>query len=259
MIKNMTPINSFNAITIQYDSEQYPPPFCHRYRLEIKMESASKYTVDLNLEYYDRDEISEEEIIGEGFSMEDDFKWQGPIPEIWINELIKKINSANWKKYTSKKSTGPEFRIKISQGEKTETLSPAETRQWEIFIQEIIQAIFELANKEAPLLIRFVSKPAKDLFDQVDFMYSFAQRNLSIDTENKSHMKITWAEGQKLLKYIFGIDYLPENALEKVPKSKGNYISPGDGLWYELSPEKQTSDGEAEKLERLIETFNQFA
>ena len=58
------------------------------------------------------------------------------------------------------------------------------------------------------------------------------------------------------MKYIFAFDYMPENGFEKIPGKPGNYISPGDGLWYELLSQK---NDDIERTNKLVETLKSYA
>ena len=251
----MIQIESFDKITFKYNSGTIPPPFCHKYYIEIKAKSLEVFRVKLQLEYYDRDTISEDEIFEEGFSLEDDFTWSGPLPKVWGEEIIKKLKSSNWKKKPLPSSSSSEFTIKVDHHNESEILQPADTRTWEIFVQEIIQAIFELSEKEAPLFLSYVSKSSEEQINQADFNFSFAQRKISITSQNNSLKNMTWTEGQKLLKFIFSIDYLPENGSEQVPNLPGNYISPGDGWWYELAPYKNSGKDAIDKIDKLNQSL----
>lgn len=241
-------------ISLEYNTGQIPPPFCHRYKINISKSEKGTYKIELNLEYYDRDEITEDEIFDEGFTLGDDFKWAGELPTTWGKEIEKKLSTTNWKKKNSQGNNTSEFIIKITQKNQSEILHPASTRIWEIFSQEIIQAVFELSKKEAPLLISFISESSQGL--KTDFIFSFTNRSVLKETPQKDKISINWIEGQKLLKYIFAFDYYPENGFEKIPKIKSNYISPGDGLWYELAPKADTNEDTIVQIERLIETLN---
>ena len=161
---------SFDKISLQYDTGAIPPPFCHRYNVSFILDEDGKYTSSLKLEYYDREEITEEEIYDEGFSMEDDFTWEGTLPDIWSEEIIKKIKSSSWKK-KAKSGRNSEFIVKVENHNQSETLQPADARQWEVFGQEIIQAVFELSKKEAPLFISFVTKKTKQEIKQVGLSF----------------------------------------------------------------------------------------
>lgn len=251
----MAHFDSFDKIIFLYDTGPIPPPFCYKYSIEISIDSSDNFFVDLGLSYYDRDDITEEELFDEGFSLEDDFQWSGSLPNVWGKDILKKLRSANWRKKISPDVNGSEFKVKIMNLNQSEILRPSDTKQWEIFMQEIIQAIFELAAKEAPLIISFSTRASEEEIDQADFEFSFAHKTIRISNQKNSQKSMEWEEGQKLLKYIFGFDYLPEHASEKVPKPVGNYISPGDGWWYELFVHKNASEDAKEKVSRLIDTL----
>jgi hypothetical protein len=247
----MSSITSFTRLEIHFDTETLPPPFSHRYKLVIEKTDDTGLFADLNLEYYGREELSDEEITDEGFSDNDNYRWSGKLPLIWTNVIDEKLQVSNWKKKTDDQNSNLFLRINHSQG--SEMLWPADKRQWETFAQELIQAIFELGKKEAPLIIQFLNIENKQRSYSIEYM--FAERTVSISTSEKHQKPMDWYEGQQLLKYIFSFDYLPEVAIDK-PKKQGNYISPGDGLWYELSQTVQK--GDPEKLHRLVETLKGY-
>ena len=243
-------IDSFDKISFQYTTGQVPPPFCFRYVIDVSLVGKDKYEGKLELEYFDRDELTEDEIFDEGFSLEDNFSWQGVIPKVWGDEVVERIKSTNWRKNLSANNDGSEFLIKLYKNENGEVLQPSDINSWEMFMQEIMQAVFELGKKEAPLMIGF-SKNDKSQQIQFDITYYFSRRCVDI-IHNNNKKNIDWSEAQKLLKYIFGIDYVPEQGLEKLPKSHGAFISPGDGLWYLLNPEGGQGK-EASKIKRLTD------
>ncbi len=252
----MDPINSFDKIILMYNTGPIPPPYCHRYNINIEKKSPDDYSVDLSLEYFDRDEITEEEIFDEGFSMEDDCKWSGDLPKLWGQRLEEKFKSTNWKKKPTFDGTGREFLMKVSHHGQSETIQPATTRPWEMLAQEIIQTVFELSEKEAPLHIIFVSGSAKDQSKKADFTFSFAHQKVTLISKNEQH--IDWEVGQNLLKYIFGFDYMPEESFDEIPDTASNYISPGDGFWYELTPYENAKKDAVKRIEKLIETLQGY-
>ncbi|MCK5704953.1 MAG: hypothetical protein KAI29_27565 [Cyclobacteriaceae bacterium] len=253
--KKMEHTESFSKITFEYNTGPIPPPFCHKYKIVILKSKHEKYQVDLNLEYYDRDEITEDEIFDEGFSLDDDYKWKGNLPQVWGHEIERNLKSANWKKRPGPGNDGSELIIRISQDNQSEVLQPSSTREWEIFIQEIIQAIFELSKKEAPLHISFLSGESKNHGEKVEFVFSFANRNVLLISSKNGQNPMDWKEGEKLLKYIFAFNYMPESGFEKIPEKPGDYISPGDGLWYELSSQK---NDDIERAKKLVETLKSY-
>ena len=251
---NKMQIDSFNKVTFLFNTGPIPPPFCYKYNISITSNEAKISTIAIDLEYYDRDEITDDEIYDEGFSLDDNFQWNGNLPQIWVKEIINKLNTSNWKKQKTVKSGGAGLTVKVEYQKHAENLEPADPRSWEVFIQEIIQACFELSEKEAPLYINFMEKESKKNSKQLNLTYSFAQRTIRCETDLKDEQTLSWSDGQKLLKYIYGIDYLPEKSFNEIPNKKGAFISPGDGLWYQLDASNNSADenSKGSKLEKLL-------
>ena len=246
--------HSFTKLIISFDTGPVPPPFCHRYAISIS-KTEEGWNVSLDLEYYDRDEITEEEIFDEGFSLDDDFQWQGALPELWAEELKNKLSGTNWTKKIIQ-DDGSSLSVKISESGKSELLYPADRRVWEIFSQEIIQAIFELGKKEMPLQIEYLSVGDKKQMEGLSLNYSFAERQVGVFTTSNKKRIIDWKEGQKLMQHIYFFDFLPENANDKVPNVSGDYINPGDGLWYALGDE--SSVHLVNRKDKLIKTLKSY-
>ncbi|HWV33270.1 MAG TPA: hypothetical protein VN038_26610, partial [Dyadobacter sp.] len=64
-----------------------PAPFAHFYTLKMDIQSAEDLRVDFDIVYNDREELTEDEIFDEGFSTDDDYKWKGSLPAVWISEF----------------------------------------------------------------------------------------------------------------------------------------------------------------------------
>ena len=93
---------------------------------------------------------------------------------------------------------------------------------------------------------------------QIGIRVSFAHRDVEIQTKEKITKKLDWDEGQKLLKYIYSIDYPPEQGTVKVNIRKtGGFISPGDGSWYPVLDHKsgKTDQSKREKLDKLLHSL----
>jgi hypothetical protein len=250
-------IDSFKKVTFLYDTGPLPPPFCYKYQIAISSLDLESYEISIDLNYYDRDELSEDEIYDEGFTSDDNFQWKGHLPPTWVQEIINKLNSSNWKKQISAKPGETGLMVKVESEQNAEDLEPADLRSWEVFIQEIIQACFELSEREAPLYIIFMQINSDIDSRQLEITYSFAQRTVSLMTAEEKNKTIGWPDGRKLLKYIYGIDYMPEEGSEKTPVGKGSYISPGDGLWYQLDAYKKKGD-EKSKIEKLNQLLLEY-
>lgn len=254
----MQQYNSFDRLIIEFNSGAIPPPFCHRYTIAINREDAGKALASLELEYFDREELTEEEIYDEGFTPNDDFKWEGLIPSVWINELSTKLSKTNWKKKPTANADGSEFLIKWKNKNQSELLQPADTASWQILVQEIIQAVFEVSKKEAPLSIGFADQSAGTSASILEIVLSFSNRQVSVICENSPKNEMSWEAGHKLLKHIFSIDFFPENGIDNISGKKGIFIAPGDGLWYELDPMQHPDQKTQDKISKLISNFKQL-
>jgi len=254
----MLSFEAFDQLVCQFDTRTLPPPFCFRYKIIIAKTAHGPLKIKLNLEYYDREELNEEEIFDEGYTLEDNFSWQGELPDVWEEEIKRKLQSTNWKKKYSTVKNGSEFKLSIGEKDQVEDLYPAEPKIWENFCQEIIQAVFELGKKEAPLFISYVNKISNSHENEVNFKFFFSDRTIQISGQKHSGKSLPWEEGQKLLKYIYKIDYLPENGYEKIPKKPGNYISPGDSLWYKLDLKNNKGNTPNQTISKLVETLNTY-
>lgn len=250
----MSLYNSFTKLIISFDTGPVPPPFCYRYTIDIS-KNESELKVSLNLEYYDRDEITEQEIYDEGYSLDDDYKWEGTLPEVWVNALENRLSRTNWTKKILP-DDGASLSVKISESGKSELLYPAEKRTWEILAQDIIQAIFELGKKEAPLHIEYLSVGDKNQKVGLSLKYSFSERKVELQTTSNRELALDWAEGQKLMQHIYFFDFMPDEAMDKIPNIQGEYVSPGDGLWYALNDNSE--EHLAIRKKKLIETLKSY-
>ncbi len=196
-------------------------------------------SVAVDLKYTDREDLSTDEILDEGYTMNDDFNWEGTLPGIWKKVVLDKINQSNFIKNTQTSSENLPFLIVslIHTNREIQELIPAEEKSWEPFLQEIIQAAFEKAGKERPLLIRFLAIIDNKAVSK-ELMLSFADRKLQI-TSRDDHgaavkKSLSWQSGQKLMKNIYILDYADGKGTMELPQSDGYFIDVGDGLWYAL-------------------------
>ena len=59
-------------LELDYDSGTLPPPFSHTFKLRIGF-AKNFINTQFDIQYTDRDEITEEEIYGEGFTLDDNY------------------------------------------------------------------------------------------------------------------------------------------------------------------------------------------
>lgn len=248
-------------VVFKYDTIILPPPYCHRYEIKCGFQKAD-LDLELDLEYYDRDTIEEDEILSEGFSMNDNFKWGGTLANVWKEAARRKISRANWRKQVVvPKYPQAQLRcvVKTKNGQSRE-LYPDNVKYWEAFLQEIIQGIFETSKLEAPLEIGFISNVSGSERINKLITYSFSIRAVESkhtnSNSNTDSNQISWADGQKLLKNIFFFDYNYEHALTSEPSKKGVFVSTGDGYWHDLSQFNSGSEKISTAANELINKLN---
>ncbi|WP_341227357.1 hypothetical protein [uncultured Arcticibacterium sp.] len=209
-------------------SDLVPPPYAYAVEIHLEKKENGEQHLDFELSYLDRDGLSKEEIYDEGFSEDDDLKWSGDLNEDW-SEYIESIKSDLHLIKKSELRSGDNF-WQITHNKRTGY--PDETEHLSIFIQELQQAAFEAAEREAPLLIRVLRISNEERKDY-SFEASFKERTYSetLNGQKKSH---PWDELNIFLKDVFSGDFRPEQASKKAPRKSGLFLSIGDELWYEL-------------------------
>lgn len=235
-------------ITITEDLNHLPPPYCYRYTIEIK--STDELHIDFDIVYYDREELDPEEIEAEGFSVNDDFRWNGKLPAVWRGEVERQLT--NLKEGPAKKGA----RVKIVQDGKPIERSPGDSKQLEYFTQELIQAVYEASGKQESLLIRAIYNEEGNS-DNYAFSISFFNRSAVLTHNGKTKNAIPWQKAQKMLEQLFSYDFDPFAATDKKPGKKGVFVDAGEGYWYEAgngikSPDKKDPKEDILKLFREL-------
>jgi hypothetical protein len=217
-------------IEIEYDSGAIPPPYSHIFKLKIGF---GKNFLDsqLDLVYTDRDEIAEEEIINEGFTMDDNYHFQGEIPKVWEKPWRELYARSKWSNKKLDEEGGIKLLSKDSQGQIIRTV-PLNQEEWQIFSQDFIQAIYEITKKEAPLTIHYLIRENDNVQD-IDLVVRFSIRKIEVAVNGKTK-EVDWDETKELLSFIFLPDYDYGIATESKPTQKGHFIECGDGFWHDM-------------------------
>lgn len=234
--------SSLREVVFQYDSGEIPPPFCFRYRLNVIF-GQKQPEVLFNIEYYDRDDLTEDEIYEEGFTPEDNFHWKGKLPAIWKDLFLKKLLQSGWKKTVKQdnflQKAELKVRLRYTTDDESERLWPEQLQTWEDFLQEVIQAIFEVSKREMPLGVRYLEIDASGEKIEKRLTFEFAYRNVQVKVikngQKSRSYSLEWNTGKKIMKDLFFPDYDMEKAGDKKPDRQGRYIDPGMGLWFDLS------------------------
>lgn len=221
--------NSYTGIVLEYDSGIVPPPYSHVFRLALDWTKGS-LSVALDLHYTDREELSKEEILDEGFTPDDDYSHKGVLDSVWIKPLQQLYDKSRW---TNKDIEDGGITVSpIEKGKDEGVKIPANQEEWQLMAQDLIQAIYETVKKEAPLQVHYRLVEG-DLITDCHVTVHFSNREVIFE-KNGSSRTINWEYAIQLMKLVFTPDYHYEMAKEEPGKKRGAYIDCGDGYWHEL-------------------------
>ncbi|TDE17539.1 hypothetical protein [Dyadobacter psychrotolerans] len=231
-----------------------PAPFSHYYTLTLNILSETELDVDFSISYTDRDEIDEDEILDEGFTLDDDYKWKGSVPAIWTKEFQNIFASSKIIRQREEKEFEDFIEIELEENEKDVTVYPVDKERWSYFLQEFMQAIFESGGREKPFELTYlnISEGTSKL---VELKASFANKSFTVVKDGNAPESLNWTQLQKVMDTVYKAEFIEDNASEKKPSKNGSYITAGDGLWYQLGiavVEPSAKSKELAKIESLF-------
>ncbi|MCY7349718.1 MAG: hypothetical protein LH606_03510 [Cytophagaceae bacterium] len=239
-----------------------PPPYSHQYSLKGTVNQAGGLDVVFNIQYLDRDELTDDEIISEGFTLQDDFHWAGELLPVWQEEVQNLVQKTIVNK-TNRPADDAENRLWLNldvESEAPQLGKPRNREGWEYAGQELIQAIYETAQIEAPLKLIYLRK-MKDKSVQLEMNIYFSKRTvkarMQVGTIEKTK-NLRWDDLNPILRMIYTGEFLAEKAVEKEPKHPGKFLNVGDGLWYEFGKSLRNPSGNNRYLTDLEHTFDEL-
>ena len=246
---------------IQYQTLSLPPPYSYGYTLHAELADAS-VAVALDWQYTDRDELSEEEIGEEGFTPDDDFQWQGTLPAVWKPVLETLWKQTTWLPVTGAQSEDRSLVITITEptGQVT-TGVPSDIGQWDYLLQELVQAVYEAAQRERPLQIRYLEVHRTGSSEEVAFNISFLHRRCTMTVQSATPIrtqKLPWYEASALLETLYLPDYTIDHSSATYPRRQGRYIDPGDERWYPVGT-AVLNPGKKDVLQQLHQRIQKMA
>ena len=238
---------ALQTLTLYYASP-YPPPYAYRFTLVLRWQPEG-LAVRYDQAYPDREELSEEDILEEGFTLDDDFHWQGSLPAVWRETLEATLARTSELRNSPPEAYAPLLMLSVQYASLPQQEGyPGNTAEWEYLLQELVQAVYEASRQEHPLEIRY-----RDAAQLIRVRASFLHRRLTVDTDPPSagSQPRDWAALAPLLRAVYLPHYDPEGGLTENPSSSGRYIDPGDGRWYALG-QQVTNPGNKDVLNALI-------
>ncbi|MBB5283310.1 hypothetical protein HNQ92_001436 [Rhabdobacter roseus] len=248
----------YDEITIKYQTAPVvPAPHAHFYTLQVVPKANAGLSVEYTLTYLGREELDEEEILDEGFTLNDDFVWKGTLPAVWATELAKLVKSSQFSEETDEDELQAFVEISTMAEEKITVRYPANIDVWAYFLQEFIQAMFEASGRELPFEMKYLRIQNEEV--EVALHASFAERAFRLQVGTQPPKQLAWAELQEVLKTVFEADFLADQATEKRPHRPGTYLTTGDGLWYMLGQSVVEPGRKTQVLPKIEALFSSLA
>jgi hypothetical protein len=220
---------SLSGLVLEYSSGIIPPPYSHVFRLEMDW-GKGELKVKLDLHYTEREELSEQEILDEGFTLDDDYSYKGGLNSVWVKPVQELYNKTRW---TNKDIKDGGITVTALEKGKDEGLKiPSNQEEWQLMAQDVIQAIYETVKKELPLQISYRKVDHEEIVD-CSLTVHFSNREVIFEKAAQKRV-IHWEYAIQLLKMVFTPDYNYELAREEPGKKRGSYLECGDGYWHEL-------------------------
>ena len=216
-------------INIKYQtSALLPAPYAFALQLDLEEGPGKTLLYNLEIEFLDRESLTEEEIQDEGFTLSDDLKQQGQLPRTWLEEL-QQLLSRTERTNKDELEENEDLWYLDTDGK---PFYPKNPRQWADFTEQIRQAILEAAGLEKPLEITLteISSTGKNV---TVIQGSFAKQTLTMDKDG--HRKnLKWNQLNALLRDLYSGDLKYDLAATRLKNSPGIYLNFGDEYWFEL-------------------------
>ncbi len=228
---------SFKSLQIRYQTAAIMPgPFAHFYTLTLTPTGQNTLQTEISIEYPDREELDEEDIIGEGFTLDDSFNWQGTLPKTWLDAVTPHTVNAKLKPLDEDKlgENDDFFEVTlVTTAGQTKQGTPASRDAWQYLAQELIQATYEAAGREHPFELTYVDNTQVSS-GELRLTASFSQRTLTVTTDGKTR-PLPWDELQRIMSQVYSAEYNPDEALLNKPKQDGRFLNMGNDEWYNIS------------------------
>ncbi|WP_305952068.1 hypothetical protein [Emticicia oligotrophica] len=223
------------TFSLKYQTaENIPAPFAHAIEINGNIEQNKDLELSFELTYLDREDLSEEDLLEDGFTLNDDFSWQGNLPNVWSDVVLGNLKTANELNIKSLEPHQDFWQVEFE----GKTFYPKNTDTFKYLIEELQQAVFEKAGKEASLKITYLKYQGAEN-TEVIVSASFVERKLQIFKNDlvqntKENKILPWDELNFILKNTFSGEFEADFAHGKKPVHKGLFVNAGDELWYEV-------------------------
>lgn len=246
-------MNNFHSFEINFTPFDLYPPYANTIHLKF-INANNLLKVEFNIKYIGREELTEEEILDEGFTLDDDYNWNGSLSSVWIDPIQNLINKSTFVKEES------EIKVLI-EAPKIISGSPENIDEWAYLIQEVTQAIYETSGKEGKLEINFIKNFPQD-FITINLKPEFKSRKFIAEIEKndqKKTVQLKWEDLKNTLQTVYLPEYIYENSLPAPGNAQGYYINTGEGIWFKANEGVVKLSEKDKSVTKLIEMFEKIS
>lgn len=252
-------VEKLNQLELKFETADIlPPPFSHQILLTLDFKEKFIDT-KFEIAYTYRDELTDEEILEEGFTGNEDLAWAGELSKAWEAPILNLISKSPERFNTKALEEEQNFlEININKSFKG---NPQNQEAWEYLLQELTQAVYETYGKEAPFKMIFKKIDKDKSTSTFELNLHYTDRRVeaySILESGKSQKKVSWEEASDLLQNVFIGDFITDKAMKNEPKTVGKFLSVGDGFWYEFTKSLKNPNGNRAYIVNLYEMFESY-
>lgn len=252
-------VEKLNQLELKFETADIlPPPFSHQILLTLDFKEKFIDT-KFEIAYTYRDELTDEEILEEGFTGNEDLAWAGELSKAWEAPILNLINKSP-EKFNLKALEEEQNFLEINVN-KTLKGNPQNQEAWEYLLQELTQAVYETYGKEAPFKMIFKKIDKDKSTSTFELNLHYTDRRVeaySITESSKMAKELVWEEASDLLQNVFIGDFITDKAMKNEPKTVGKFLSVGDGFWYEFTKSLKNPNGNRAYIVNLYEMFESY-
>ena len=231
---------SFVSLHIRYQSAGIvPPPYTHFYELTARPAAMNGVQIDFSITYIDREELDEEDITGEGFTLTDNFSWSGKLGKDWLPVVHNIVSNTKLKAFDEAVLGEKDDFLEVTLDggyDDPELGTPTQPEPFLYAIQEVIQAIYEAGGKEKPFEMSYLSFQRSGN-SEVHLQAQFTTRTvklITIQNGDEQNRTLPWERLRALMSVVFAHDYIPGEGTAKPPKRDGHYLDVGGDEWHDI-------------------------
>jgi len=213
--------------TIYYQtSSDIPAPHCFSVKAAVMVSNKKELQISVEQIFTDRDEIPKEEIEAEGFSLDDDFIWEGTLPAIWLDHYQNLMKETEFK-------SGQGERITIENELNKALKSPIVEKDWVLYSEELIQACLEQSGREQAMELVLGRLEKNNFYEQARVVWLFPERMAIAEILKGAKMEFKgseWTDAQKEIQFWIEKEASTED-LYQLPKRKGWFWLLNGEIW----------------------------